>query len=126
MDDYFVTGILANNANVTHEFFNSLYIINGNLIDQRFLGKQSDYTVFGHIPDALGKMYKLWNHILDKQLSRFPNLYKSNANLINKNDFNYLKDFSWDSKIWQPFYDQAEKTGMQTTETYLNIKNYDY
>lgn len=49
---------MASNANVTHEFINSLYIINGNLIDQRFLGKQADYTVFGHIPDNLGSFLK--------------------------------------------------------------------
>lgn len=88
-------------------------------MDQRFLGKQSDYTVFGHIPDALGKMYTIWSHILNKQLSSFPSLHKSDADLITAKDFMYIRDFAWDRKIWEPFYSQ-------TSTNSLNAQIYDY
>ncbi len=107
VDDYFITGILASNLNVTYEFFNTLYIINNNLVDQRFLGKQAEYTVFGHIPDKLGKMYTLWDHILKKQLQSFPMLNKANADLVEKEDFQFISDFHWDQNMWQ---DALEKS----------------
>ena len=103
VDDYYITGMLAKGVNATYEFFNSLYIINSNLIEQRFLGKQSDHTAFGHIPGQLAKMYSIWDFILKNELSKFPSLHKSNAHLLVPNDFLYIKELKWNDKIWEPF-----------------------
>jgi hypothetical protein len=103
VDDYYMTGLLIRGVNASYEFFNSLYIINSNLIDQRFTGKQSDFTVFGHLPDQLNKIYNLWDYILRNQMSRFPSLLKINAQVIFENDFKHLKDFRWTSEIWNEF-----------------------
>lgn len=103
VDDYYITGLLARGVNVTYEFFNSLYIISSNLVDQRFTGKQSDHTVFGHIPNSLNKMYELWNFILKHQLMEHPNLFKTQTSLLSNNDFKYLKDFKWKYEIWDKF-----------------------
>ena len=85
--------MLARGVNVTHQFLNSLYIINGNLVDQRFTGKQSDHTVFGHIPHSINKMYSFWSFILNNQINRHPSLLKANTNFLKPGDFKYLKDF---------------------------------
>ena len=103
VDDYYMTGMLARGVNVTYEFFNSLYIISSNLVEQRFTGKQADHTVFGHIPGSVSKMYSLWNFLFKNQLAAHPSLYKSNANLISKNDFRYIRDLEWSFKIWDKF-----------------------
>ena len=65
------------------------------------MGKQSSYTVFGHIPESLGKMYTLWKNILNSQLANFPNLYKSKEIFL-------IKDFEWNVDIWKPFYQISE------------------
>jgi hypothetical protein len=110
----------GSNVNANYEFFNSLYIINNNLVEQRFLGKQSSYTVFGHIPDSLGKMYTLWKNILNTQLANFPNLYKSSEIFL-------IKDFEWNLEIWKPFYQKIEPINRlkELNETIIN-QNEDY
>ena len=72
-----------------------MYIISSSLVEQRFTGKQSDHTVFGHIPFSVNKMYNLWSFLFKNEMNAHPSLWKSNASLIDKNDFKYIKDFSW-------------------------------
>lgn len=104
VDDYYMTGMLAHGVNVTYEFFNSLYIISNGLVEQRFLSKQtSSYTVFGHLPGTLNKIYTLWDFILKNQLNSFPSLCKQNAHLIYPNDFKNLKNFEWSRQLWDEF-----------------------
>jgi hypothetical protein len=103
VDDYYMTGLLARGVNASYVFFNSLYIINTGLVEQRFLGKTGPYTVFGHLPGALSKVYTLWDYILSTQLNMFPHLYLSEANLLLENDFKYLKNFRWSYSIWERY-----------------------
>jgi hypothetical protein len=95
--------MLARGVNVTYEFFNSLYIISSNLVEQRFTGQQSGHTVFGHIPNSVNKMYELWNFILKHQLTQHPTLLKAKTSLLRTNDFKYLRDFKWKAEIWDKF-----------------------
>ncbi|RNA33926.1 beta-1-3-galactosyltransferase 1-like [Brachionus plicatilis] len=77
VDDYYITGMLARGVQSNYEFFNSLYIISSNLVENRFLNrKTSDRTVFGHSPNNLNRIYKLWNFIMQKFINQFPNFYK--------------------------------------------------
>ena len=109
VDDYYITGILATGVNATYKSFNSLYIVNNNLVETRFLGKQSEHTVFGHIPGHINKMYKLWNFVLENQLNRFPSLNRMNPKFLTDNDFIKLNDFYWSKDFWLPFIKSEAK-----------------
>lgn len=102
VDDFYMTGLLAQAVNASYEFFNSLYIIATNLVEQRFTGvKSASHTVFGHLPGALNKVYTLWDFVLDGELRHFPHMRKQeSASLIRSGDFSYLKEFKWSTKIW--------------------------
>ena len=80
-----------------------MYIISSSLVEQRFTGKQSDHTVFGHIPSSANKMYTLWSYLLKNQINAHPFFLKSNAILLYENDFKYIKDFNWSFKLWDKF-----------------------
>ena len=73
-------------------------------------------------------MYTLWNHILSKQLSSFPSLYRPNANFLTENDFNYIKDFEWDFDIWKDFYktpdDLKKQNLIKNNENIIQIDDY--
>lgn len=101
VDDYFITGILAEAVNATLVSFNSLYIVNSGLVESRFQSKTTSYkTVFGHIPNAINKMYKLWKFAFEMQLEKFPSM---KSNLLRNKDFVYIPEFHWSDYIWKPF-----------------------
>jgi hypothetical protein len=95
VDDYFITGLLARGVGVSLKQLNSVYIINRKLVEQRFKGKQSEYTAFGHLPNHLNGLYNVWKFILERQLYMHPNLNLPVATLIQENDFSYLPDLKW-------------------------------
>lgn len=94
VDDFYMTGLLANASNVTHEFFNSLYIISPSFVEQRFYGKKSDYTVFGHLIRSINKVYSIWDFILQKVLNNI---------MSNYDNFKYIENFSWSFDIWNSY-----------------------
>ena len=103
VDDYYISGILATSVNATYLKFNKIYIINNNFVEQLFMNKQADYTVFGHIPNKINCMYKLWKNLLANQLSKFPSLMSNNPNLLTKNDFLFINNFVWTADLWLPY-----------------------
>lgn len=109
VDDFYITGLLADAVNATHRSFNSLYIVNSGLVESTFQGRHSDHTVFGHIPNSINKMHKLWKFIFENQLVHHPSLGSFNAYLFKKNDFTHLREFSWSSDIWKPYLDINSK-----------------
>ena len=98
-----------------------MYIISSSLVEQRFTGKQSDYTVFGHVPSSTNKMFFLWKFLFRNQLKAHPNLLKSNASLIYQNDFNYIKDFSWSFKLWDKYLNPISEISADKNEAYYEI-----
>jgi hypothetical protein len=118
VDDYYMTGLLVSAVNATYQFFNSLYIINSNLVEQRFTGKESEYTVFGHLPGQLNKIYNLWSIILNNQIVRFPNLKKARASIVEENDFAYLDLFQWTRNIWDKYLitDEVSMTDLESID----------
>lgn len=103
IDDFYITGLLADAVNATHTYFNSMYMVNKGLVESTFMGKHGDHTIFGHIPDSINRMYKLWKYLLANQLSYHPSLKTNNARLLRKKDFTYIPDFNWSEDIWKPF-----------------------
>ncbi|CAF1265666.1 unnamed protein product [Didymodactylos carnosus] len=71
VDDYYITGLLPRNSRryVTYHFLNSIYIINVDLVEERFL-KQIDQLVFGHMPKSINKIYQLWTLIEKTQIEK--------------------------------------------------------
>lgn len=119
VDDFYITGLLAKAVNASYEFFNSLYIIAGNLVEPRFTGKQSAYTVFGHLPGQLNKVYNVWKYILESELRHFPLLRKQEtATLIREGDFSYLKEPKWSGKIWEKVIAERDNQQLDNNETY--------
>jgi len=102
VDDYYITGLLTDAVNATFHSLNKLYIVNSGLVESRFYSKkESGYTVFGHIPNAINKMYSLWGFIYRSELAKQPQLKKKNGKLVR--DFINVGDFSWSSQIWEPY-----------------------
>lgn len=85
-------------CNATYENINSLYIVNRNLVEQQFLGKKSFYTVFGHMPISINKVYNIWSYIMKKELQ---------TNLNNKYS---AQEFNWDSSMWIDYYSDKSAT----------------
>lgn len=48
-DDYYITGLLIRGVNASYISTNSLYNLNSDLTQERFLGKRGEYTIFGFI-----------------------------------------------------------------------------
>ena len=49
LDGYYITGLLIRGVNASYISFNSLYNLNSELTQDRFLGKRGEYTIFGFI-----------------------------------------------------------------------------
>ena len=47
IDDYYVSGLLIRGVNASYYHFNSLYILNSELVPKRFSGKFGDFTLIG-------------------------------------------------------------------------------
>jgi hypothetical protein len=104
VDDFYMTGLLARAVDgVSYESFNSVYIVNTNFVEERFTGKQSEYTVFGHLPEKLNTLYRVWKKILKKQFQNNPKLFSTHAEVVQKNDFSYIKNFKWPIDFWVPY-----------------------
>lgn len=96
-----------------------MYIISSSLVEQRFTGKQSDHTVFGHVPSSTNKMFYLWNFLFKNQLKAHPSLYRSNASLVHPSDFKYIRDFSWSYKLWDIYLNHG--TNSNTNDDYYDV-----
>ena len=97
IDDYYVTGLLVRGVNASYYSFNSLYIVDPELVEERFYGLKRDYTLMGHFgkaDDSISKMYLIWDFVLISQLIHYPYLLKSIAKINFISDFVY-SHFSW-------------------------------
>lgn len=88
--------MLGRACSATYESINSLYIVNRNLVEQQFLGKKSYYTIFGHMPQSINKVYSIWNYIVKKELQK------------NHRNKHFIGDFNWHAQIWDPFIRDEE------------------
>lgn len=114
VDDYYITGLLARATKASYYSLNSLYVIGSSLVEPRFRGRRGDYLVFGHfghLKDAISKMYNVWEHVLFKQLSADSNLSSqtSKSSFIRDNDFKNLPDLKWPRSIWDEFLYETPK-----------------
>jgi len=109
IDDFYLTGLLIDAVNATHRSFNSMYIVNSGLVESTFSGKKADHIVFGHIPNANNKMYKLWKLILEREVGKYPSLRSFDSSLLQKKDFSLVEDFKWSYDIWKPFLEDDLK-----------------
>ena len=105
IDDYYITGMLAKILRTKQIFFNSVYIINSNLVKNRFLDKKaSERSVFGHVPNKLNQIYEIWDFILKKIINQYPNLNRGRVDLISKKDFIILRNFKIPVSFWNKYY----------------------
>lgn len=116
VDDFYITGLLADAVNATHRNWNSLYIINSGLVETTFLNKKSDRVAFGHIPKKINKMYSVWKFVFETQLAHFPSLKTHKAMLLEKNDFTYIDNFHWSMDIWKPYLEDEIKLNKSVFE----------
>jgi hypothetical protein len=103
VDDYYITGILTKSVNATFHKLDTLYIVEQNLVHKSFTNKKSDYTSFGHIPDKINMMYKLWKILLGHQIRKYPLFFKSSSNFLTNEDFVFLRNFKWSADLWLPY-----------------------
>lgn len=103
IDDYYISGLLARAVDANYESINSLYTVNRNLVEQQFLGKKSFYTVFGHMPISINKVYQIWNYIIRKEIL---------------NELPY--EFNWDFSIWEQLKKNEEEIANNNIIDYLN------
>ena len=102
VDDYYITGILTKSVNATYHKLDPMYIVKENLVEKFFTNKKCEYISFGHIPDKINMMYKLWKILLGHQIRKYP-LFMSNTNFLTNQDFLFIKNFKWSTKLWLPF-----------------------
>ena len=65
VDDFYVTGLLAKKIGITHQKFNSVYLLNGKKFEETFVGKPGSTAVFCHIHN-LNKIYYVWRKIQEE------------------------------------------------------------
>jgi len=103
IDDFYITGLLVDAVNATLRSFNSMYVVNRGLVESQFSSKKGDHTVFGHIPNAMNNMYKLWMLTLERQVCKYPYLKSSHGHLLKEYDFFYAEEFKWTTDLWRPY-----------------------
>ncbi len=60
VDDFYITGLLTKNLNVTYHNMGSLYVLRGTDLQAQLV---DSYSIFGHV-QSLTHRYKLWKEIL--------------------------------------------------------------
>ena len=103
VDDYYISGILTRSVSATYLKLNKIYIVNQNLVERTFMNKKTDYASFGHIPDKINMMYKIWKVLLVNQIKKYPSLFVNNTDFLAKQDFLYIKNFRWSADLWLPY-----------------------
>jgi len=91
IDDFYITGLLVNAVDAKLIATNSLYVIKKELVESTF---SASYSLFGHMPNDINMMYKLWKLTLKRHIHK--NLYSKS------NKFSYIDDFAWPKDFWEP------------------------
>ena len=69
IDDYYMTGLLPRAirsvAPVTYLYINSLFVVNVDLVEQRFLSPFGlSSLAFGHMPLSINRLLHIWQHLM--------------------------------------------------------------
>lgn len=81
IDDYYVTGLLAQRVNAKFTAFNSLYVITAKHVKKAFVYSKPDWVVFGHfshLSDTNNQMLYIWNRITQKIKKYNSTMFSSN------------------------------------------------
>lgn len=102
VDDFYMTGLLANASNATLEFYNSLYALTGERLENGFVDKRADFSLYGHLSKAASnKMYSFWKRILKRRLANAHLDYS--RGLVEFERFKFIEDFHWSRDIWDEY-----------------------
>lgn len=99
VDDFYITGLLAQAINATYHQFNSMYIVNTGLVESRFLHEQRQ-TAFGHTPGNINRLLKIWKFIKATELENNVNLTAKIPQLVKPGDFSSSEDLKWSGDLW--------------------------
>ena len=68
--------------------------------------------MFAHLPDQASKIYNVWNYVMENELRHFPEISRQETvSIVHNQDFKYLSEFKWSSKIWEDVINAKEKEG---------------
>ena len=97
IDDYYISGLLIRAINASYESLNSMYTINGALVENRFMQKNGQTPVFSHSPNGVDLSYKIWKMIISKHLTNYhdKSLAQPKNLLFFKENFEYIENFEW-------------------------------
>ncbi|CAF3333629.1 unnamed protein product [Rotaria socialis] len=82
IDDYYITGLLPqairSSVYVNYLYINSLFVINIDLVEQRFLSPFGlSSLVFGHMPLSVDRLLHTWQHIVTNSHSAYKYLNRT-------------------------------------------------
>ncbi|CAF1017166.1 unnamed protein product [Rotaria sordida] len=82
IDDYYITGILPqairSSIYVKYLFINSLFVINIDLVEQRFLSPFGlSSLAFGHMPLSVNRLLHVWQHLVTNSHSAYKYLNRT-------------------------------------------------
>ena len=74
IDDYYITGLLPrairSSVNVHYLYINSLFVVNVDLVEQRFLSPFGlSSLAFGHMPLSVNRLLHIWQHLMSNSHS---------------------------------------------------------
>ena len=74
IDDYYITGLLPRairpSVNVNYLYINSLFVVNVDLVEQRFLSPFGlSSLTFGHMPLSVNRLLHIWQHLMTNSQS---------------------------------------------------------
>ena len=99
IDDYYISGLLPRAIGANYEQLNSLYTLNPNIIEKKFMQTSSPTQVFGHSPSKIDCIFNIWNFILSNYMKLYPKLTESPSSFLFEDDFFYVEKFEWSSEI---------------------------
>jgi len=81
VDDFYVTGLLAREVGVSHQNFNSVYMLSPSAFLQKFTEPNLSLTlVVGHV-HKINSLKIVWNNVLAEQRRRMSNVIESTTKL---------------------------------------------
>lgn len=104
VDDFYITGLLIRASKGDYIKLNSAYIISSRFVETRFLGRQTDLTIFGHLGvlyNPLNKAYSIWRFLISRRVSLYDHEFAIYSDAQQSSVlYNYLPSLEWEMNVF--------------------------
>ena len=97
IDDYYVSGLLIRAIGASYVSSNTMYTIDAELIESRYMQKNGQAPLFSHSPNSINLLYQIWKMIIYKHLTNYHDnsLAQPETSLSFRKFFEYTENFKW-------------------------------